>query len=102
MLLSKQVRPLLAARVLGRRAWRGAKRRLRLRVNSARRARAVLWNWIYQARFRILSWRARYGAPASTLLLLALIGVSSLWIPVLQDALRNRFITGAVLDASEC
>ncbi len=53
------------------------------------RFRALIWQRLYRVRFRVLVWLQQHGATATAIVLLALIGLSALYLPRLQRFLEQ-------------
>jgi hypothetical protein len=79
-------------RVAMHRVLRGMRRRAHLHLETVRRARALLWHRLYHVRYRSIMLISRHRAIAAVVTLLALVGISALWIPVLQGFLERLFV----------
>ncbi|MCQ0988542.1 hypothetical protein [Jiella marina] len=73
------------------------KKKARRALIRLARLRAMLWQWLYGARYTYLLWQKRHGPLAMAILLLALISISAFWIPALQGILEPCFSTEARL-----
>ncbi len=61
------------------------------------RRKALLWEWLYLARYRYIVWQQRHGPIAAAIMLLSLIALSAFYVPELQELLEPIFATEAQL-----
>jgi len=66
-----------------------ATRSTRRASDGLARFRALIWHRLYRVRFRVLIWQQQHGATAAAIVLLALIGLSALYVPKLQRFLEQ-------------
>lgn len=64
-----------------------------------RRWRAILWWWFYRIRHRVLTYFKRYETTTMAISIAFALGITSLWIPNLQERLIPLFVANETFQA---